>query len=64
MADDLFGLGFHALTSGDHIFDKREIVGRLDREPRILRPAIYPVETAGGRPLSFRDEGWNECWYC
>lgn len=47
VADDLFALGFHALTSGNHIFDKREIIDHLAREPRILRPANYPAETPG-----------------
>lgn len=47
VADDLFNLGIDVLTSGNHIFDKREIIPHLDREPRILRPANYPSETPG-----------------
>jgi len=43
----MFGLGFRALTSGDHIFDKREIINHLAKKPRISRAASYPVGTPG-----------------
>jgi len=46
-ANDLFKLGIHVLTSGNHIFDKREIIKHLDIDSRILRPANYPAETPG-----------------
>lgn len=61
VADDLFSLGVDVLTSGNHIFDKKEIIDRLARDGRILRPANYPretpgvgsalVHTAGGEPV-------------
>jgi hypothetical protein len=35
------------LTSGNHIWDKREGVPYLEREPRLLRPANYPPGTPG-----------------
>ena len=58
VADDLFGLGFHALTSGNHIFDKREIIDHLATEPRILRPANFPAETPGvGQYLHELEDG-------
>jgi len=47
VADDLLGLGFDVLTSGNHIFDKREIIDYLDRKDRVLRPANYPAATPG-----------------
>jgi len=43
---ELFGYGVDVLTSGNHIWDKREIMDTLDREDRLLRPANYP----GGLP--------------
>lgn len=43
---ELFDCGVDVLTSGNHIWDKREIYDTLDREPRLLRPANYP----GGLP--------------
>jgi metallophosphoesterase, MG_246/BB_0505 family len=47
IAEDLFKLGFDALTSGNHIWDKREIYDYLGRTPRLLRPANYPAENPG-----------------
>lgn len=35
------------LTSGNHIFDKKEAESYLDREPRLLRPANYPSPNPG-----------------
>lgn len=55
---ELFSCGVDVVTSGNHIWDKREIVPFLDHEQRLLRPANYPpglpgrgtgvYETAGG----------------
>jgi hypothetical protein len=35
------------LTSGNHIWDKKEIIPYLDQEPRLLRPANYPPQNPG-----------------
>ena len=35
------------LTSGNHIWDKKEVLGYLGEEPRVLRPANYPDATPG-----------------
>jgi 2',3'-cyclic-nucleotide 2'-phosphodiesterase len=43
---DLFKSGIDVLTSGNHIWDKREVLEFIDAEPRLLRPANYP----GGAP--------------
>ncbi|TRZ95572.1 TIGR00282 family metallophosphoesterase [bacterium] len=48
IAEDLFGFGVDVLTSGDHIWKKRDIFEIIDSEPRILRPLNYPA-TAPGR---------------
>lgn len=47
IADELFGLGIDVLTSGNHIWDKKEIHDYLAREPRLLRPANYTAELPG-----------------
>ncbi|HSL94254.1 MAG TPA: TIGR00282 family metallophosphoesterase [Bacillota bacterium] len=47
VADELFALGIDVLTSGNHIWDKREILDFIDDYPRILRPGNYPPETPG-----------------
>jgi hypothetical protein len=47
VAQELFGMGIDVLTSGNHIWDKREIYEYLNREPRLLRPHNYPAEAPG-----------------
>ncbi|MBC7344590.1 MAG: TIGR00282 family metallophosphoesterase, partial [Clostridia bacterium] len=51
VAEELFGKGIHILTSGNHIWDKKEAVPYIDTEPRIIRPANYPPGTPG--------QGWS-----
>src|SRR5271154_6875734 len=47
IADELFGLGVDVITSGNHIWDKKEIFDYLPRTPRLLRPANYPGDLPG-----------------
>ncbi len=47
IGEELFGLGIDLLTSGNHIWDKKEAEGYLAKESRILRPANYPEEAPG-----------------
>ncbi|MDX6693538.1 MAG: 2',3'-cyclic-nucleotide 2'-phosphodiesterase [Blastocatellia bacterium] len=46
-AEQLFNAGIDVMTSGNHIFDKREAVSYIERQPRLLRPANYPPNTPG-----------------
>jgi metallophosphoesterase (TIGR00282 family) len=62
LAEDLFEMGLSVITTGNHAWDKKEILDYFPREPRLLRPANYPtgvpgygstiVETAGGERLA------------
>ncbi len=47
VAEELFSYGVHVLTSGNHIWDKREIYDYLPRQSRLLRPANYPDDLPG-----------------
>ena len=47
IADEFFDWGIDVLTSGNHIWDKKEIMPYLGRHPRILRPANYPAGNPG-----------------
>jgi 2',3'-cyclic-nucleotide 2'-phosphodiesterase len=47
IAEELFKAGIDLMTSGNHIFDKSEIIPYIKNNPRLLRPANYPVETPG-----------------
>ncbi len=51
-AEELFASGLHVLTSGNHIWKKKEIFSYLEDHSYLLRPANYP-EGAPGR-------GWCE----
>ena len=44
---DLLRAGVAVITSGDHIWDQREIAAYLPTEPRLLRPLNYPPGTIG-----------------
>ena len=39
IADELFAAGADVLTTGDHVWDQKELVTTIAQEPRLLRPA-------------------------
>ena len=47
VAEELFALGIDVLTSGNHIWDQKEMYHYISEEPRILRPANYPPQVPG-----------------
>ncbi|WP_432823436.1 TIGR00282 family metallophosphoesterase [Trichloromonas sp.] len=47
LAREFYDLGVDVLTSGNHIWDKREIYDYLDSQKRLLRPANYPAGLPG-----------------
>jgi len=47
MADDFLDWGIDVLTSGNHIWNKKEILPYLNKQSRLLRPANYPPENPG-----------------
>ena len=54
LAEELFDLGAHVITTGNHIWDKREIFEYMtvpadshERGRRLLRPATYAAGTPG-----------------
>jgi len=44
---DLLRAGIAVVTTGDHIWDQKEIFHYIDTEPRLLRPINYPEDTPG-----------------
>ena len=48
-AASLFDAGVDVITSGNHIWDKKEIYPELDRDERILRPLNYGEQGVPGR---------------
>lgn len=47
LADDFFAMGVDVLTSGNHIWDKKDFIPYLAGENRVLRPANYPDPAEG-----------------
>ena len=60
IAEELFGMGLDVLTTGNHIWDKREIFEYLGRQPRLIRPANYP-EGPGQGVIAIRARNGVEC---
>src|SRR5712664_2353017 len=44
---DLLRAGVSVITTGDHIWDQKEILSFIDTEPRLLRPVNYPDGAPG-----------------
>jgi metallophosphoesterase (TIGR00282 family) len=47
ISKELFGTGIAVMTSGNHVWDKKELLTFIDEEPRLLRPFNYPAGTPG-----------------
>jgi metallophosphoesterase (TIGR00282 family) len=47
LCEQLFSNGIDVMTSGNHIFDKKEAIDYIRKQPRLLRPANYPPNTPG-----------------
>ncbi len=47
IADELLFLGIDVLTSGNHVWDKKEIEPYLGKQDRLIRPANYPEGNPG-----------------
>jgi metallophosphoesterase (TIGR00282 family) len=48
LAIDLLRCGVAVITTGDHVWDQKEVVSFIETEPRLLRPINYPEGTPGG----------------
>jgi metallophosphoesterase (TIGR00282 family) len=47
IAESVLDLGVDVMTTGNHVWDKREITSYIVKENRLLRPANYPEGTPG-----------------
>jgi len=44
---ELYAAGVDVITTGNHVWDQRDIVGHIEQDPRVLRPANFPAGTPG-----------------
>ncbi len=47
ICQQFYALGVDVITSGNHIWDQREIIPYIARDPKLLRPANFPDGTPG-----------------
>ena len=55
--DDLTVSGIHCMTSGNHIWDKKDIYDYIDEANNLIRPINYPSETQGHGSAVFEIKG-------
>ena len=47
VGDEILNAGVDVMTSGNHIFDKKDVIPYIENQPRLLRPANYSPEAPG-----------------
>ena len=47
VGDEILAAGVDVMTSGNHIFDKKEAIPYIAKQSKLLRPANYPPNTPG-----------------
>ena len=57
LARELFESGVDIITTGDHVWDQREVQTLLENEPRVLRPLNYPPGVVGNGFVIWTKEG-------
>lgn len=55
ICEELFELGVNCLTTGNHVWDKSEIIPYIKEEPRLIRPLNFPEGTPGNGVHTYRD---------
>jgi len=54
ICQEFFAAGTDVITTGNHVFDQREIIPQLDREPRLIRPLNMMPGTPGRGSVEVR----------
>ncbi|MFM2294871.1 MAG: hypothetical protein RLZZ350_1284 [Verrucomicrobiota bacterium] len=57
LAQELFASGVDAITTGDHVWDQKEVMELAHGEPRFLRPFNYPAGVPGQGSAVFTVKG-------
>src|SRR5262249_1461328 len=47
LAETILSYGVDAMTTGNHVWDKKEILDYIPRQPKLLRPANFPTGVPG-----------------
>ncbi len=57
IADEIYAMGADVLTTGNHVWDQREIIDWIADEERLIRPINYPEGTPGRGKNVFETAG-------
>ena len=57
--DALVALGVHVVTTGNHVWEKKEVWATLGSQDRLLRPDNYPASLPGKGWCVVEGEGWK-----
>jgi 2',3'-cyclic-nucleotide 2'-phosphodiesterase len=60
VGDAILKAGVDVMTSGNHVWDKKEVLDYIQLEPRLLRPANYPHGVPGCGSLIARTKHGDE----
>ena len=55
ICDEFYDVGVDVITTGNHVWDQRDIIPHFDKEQRILRPDNFPAGTPGRGVAEFSD---------
>jgi metallophosphoesterase (TIGR00282 family) len=47
ICEEMYALGVHVITTGNHVWDQREIIPYIGRDPKLLRPLNFPKAAPG-----------------
>jgi len=47
ICQEFYACGVHCITTGNHVWDQREVIPYIARDPRLLRPLNFPKNTPG-----------------
>ncbi len=50
MAEEFFSSGVDVITTGNHVWDQKQIIPYIEKEPRLLRPSNYPDDIEMAAP--------------
>lgn len=57
LMQDLFKYGVHVITTGNHVWDKKEFIDCIAKEDRVLRPLNYPPGVPGFGSILYSVQG-------
>ncbi len=59
IGDELLDRGLDVMTSGNHIWDRKEAIDYIGAEPRLLRPANFPAGVPGNGSYVTQNGRWR-----